>query len=127
QRHVVERAIRRRRGAAEGPRALVGVLLAPAVVPGVEVGIGRGLLELVGQDRRAAVGAGVAVGPDRLVRARRQAAAGVADEGVLDVRAADAVVGVPAAVLRAQAGGLVDVARGQHEVHALGVARQRAA
>ena len=44
--------------------------------------------------------------------------AGVADEGVLDVGSADGTAGVPSAVLGAEAGGLVDVVRRQHEVDA---------
>src|SRR5207302_10111611 len=69
---VVLGAVGRRRRGAEGPRALVGVLGATAVVPGVEVGVGDRLLGLVGDDRRHAVGAGVAIGSGglRLTRAR---------------------------------------------------------
>src|SRR5882762_1985526 len=101
--HVGERAVGDMVGRAEGPGALVGVLLAPGVVPGVEVGVGRRLLQLVGDDRRHAVGAGVAVRRGGLLLARARAAVGVANEGVLDVLAADRRVRVPAAVLGAEA------------------------
>src|SRR6185312_8906947 len=116
ERDVVERAVRRLRGGAEGPGALVGVLLAAAIVPGVQIGIADRLFALVRDDRRHPVGARVAVRARGLLRARRGTAIGVADERILDVGARDGAVVVPAAVLRAEAARRVDVGRGQDEV-----------
>src|SRR5207244_549632 len=82
---------------AERPRAFVGVLLAAAVVPRVQVGIGRGFLKLMRDDARHAVGARIAVGTRRLCFARAGAAIGVADERILDVGPRDRSVRVPAA------------------------------
>src|SRR5689334_25251943 len=68
QPHVRDAAARRGVRRAEGPRALVGVLVATIVVPGVEVGVGHGLLQLVGDDGRRSVRAHAPVGRLRSVR-----------------------------------------------------------
>src|SRR5512135_163679 len=50
--HVVFRPIRKGVFGPEGPRALVGILVAAGVVPGIEVGIGHRFLEFVRDDAR---------------------------------------------------------------------------
>src|ERR1700755_2352520 len=72
---------------AERPRALVGVLRARAVEPGVEVGVCVGLFELVRQHGDGAVDARVAVRAVGLRGAGREAAVRVADERVAYARA----------------------------------------
>src|SRR5437763_7530618 len=47
ERHVVHAAVRGRAGRAPDPGALVGVLVAAAVEPGIAARIGRRLLDLV--------------------------------------------------------------------------------
>src|ERR1043166_9936902 len=67
---------------AESPGALVGVLRAAAVGPArVRVGVGGGLFEFVGDDRKHAVNARVAVRAGGLRSTGRQTAVGVTDEG----------------------------------------------
>src|SRR4051812_35220537 len=104
---VVDRAVGGGGGGAEGPRALVGVLGALLVVPGGQVRVRGGLLPLVGDDGRHAVPAAAAVGAGVLPLAGGRATGRAADERELDVLAADGGVGVPAAVLGAEARGLV--------------------
>src|SRR6266404_6932656 len=62
---VRSRAVRRCVGRAEVPRALVGVLVARIVVPGIEVFVGVGLFSLVRQGVDLGVGRGVVVGRAR--------------------------------------------------------------
>ncbi len=85
----------------------------------VEVGVGHRLLELVRDDARHPVGAGVAVRARRLRGARAGAPVRVADERILDVDPVDRGVRVPAAVLRAEPRGGSDVRGGQHEIDAI--------
>src|SRR4029079_15084110 len=105
---------------AECPGALVGVLGAFAVVPGVEIGIGIRFLEFVSEHRNHAVYAGVSVRADGLRTTGVQTAIGVADERVLNVCAADCAIGMPSAVLSAQTG-FRNVGGGDDEVHAVRV------
>src|SRR5262245_41050548 len=99
ERHVRLRTIGLRGRRAEGPGALVGVLVTAAVIPGVEVGVARRFFQLVRDDRGHAVRAGVAVRTSGLRRARRGTAVRVANERELEVDPADRAVRVPAAVL----------------------------
>src|SRR3569833_1950552 len=124
-RQVVLRAVARGRLVAARPGALVGILCTLTVVPGVEIGIADRFLALVREDRRHAVRAGVAVRRGLLLFTRGRAAVGVADERVLDVAAVDRRVGVPAAVLRAEARRRGDVGRRQHHVERVRVGRVR--
>src|SRR4029079_3688757 len=95
ERHVVERPVWRGGRRAERPRTLVGVFVAPAIVPGVQVWVGYRFLELVRDDARHAVGAGITVRPGRLRRTSAGASIRIANERVLDVRACDGSVCVP--------------------------------
>src|SRR5215475_12685837 len=87
----------------EFPRAFVGVFLAAAVVPGIEIGIRNGLLGLVRHDRRHAIGPTVAIGTRSLCFASRWATIGISHEGILDIRPADGRSSMPSAVLCAEA------------------------
>src|SRR5260370_17939995 len=73
QRHVVLGAIARCGGGSESPGALVGVLLPSGVIPGVQVGIGRTFLQLVGDNRRHSLSSGIPVQTRSLRRARCRA------------------------------------------------------
>src|SRR5882724_5866563 len=55
-------AIWGRVGSSKGPRALIRVLVAATVVPGVQIGIGRGFLQFMRDDGRHSVRAGIAIG-----------------------------------------------------------------
>src|SRR5439155_2687659 len=110
-----------------GPGALVRILFAPPVVPGVEVRVGNCFLQFVGDDARHTVGACIAVGTCGLRFASAWTTVRIADEGILGVGPKDRTVAVPAAVLGAEAGGLVDIRRGQHEIDTFRVRWQLAA
>src|SRR5437899_2803648 len=116
ERDVVLAAVRRRRLGAEGPGAFVGILCAAIVVPGVEVGIADRLFALMRDDRRHAVGAGVAVGAGALRCAGRKAASGIADERVTYLALRRAAAGMPAAILRAKSARRSHLRRREDEV-----------
>src|SRR5437762_1513519 len=102
--HVRLGAIRSVISSAKSPGALVGVLIAAIVVPGVQIRIGDRFLQLVRDDGSHAIRSGVAVRSSGLLLARARAAVRISDECVLDVRARNGAVSVPAAILRAESG-----------------------
>src|SRR6266478_748565 len=108
-------------GGSELPGALVSVLRAAAVVPGVEIGIRNSLLRLVRHDGRHAVRTAVAIRTRGLNLARRRTPVWIPHESVLDVRPANGRPTMPTAVLGAEAGGFVNVRRGQNEIESIRV------
>src|SRR5579859_6339502 len=94
-------------GGAEVEVALVAVFIAAAIEPGIEVGIGNGFFLFVRQNVdesiRATHAGSRAVGAGCLNGAGGLAAVGVADKGPLDVLAAESLMSVEAAELRAEA------------------------
>src|SRR5581483_3971504 len=125
--NVVLRPVRSGVLGPEGPCALVGILFAAAVVPGVEVGVSGGFLELVRDDAGRAISSGRAIGAVALRFACRRATGRISDERVLDVAAGNCAIRVPAAVLGAEAAGLVNIGRGQHEIDPVSVLGKSAA
>src|SRR5581483_7148166 len=67
-------------GGSEFPRALVGIFIATAVIPRVEIGIRNSLLTLVRHDGRHAIRAAVTVRADSLGFARVRTTIRVADK-----------------------------------------------
>src|SRR4051794_18652683 len=104
---------------AEGPRALVGILVASGVEPRVQFGIRVRLFHLVSYHRNHAIHTGISVRADRLRRTRAQATVGVADERVLDALRAEGQISMPTAVLRAETAARRNVRRGQNEINAV--------
>jgi len=77
-------------------------------------------------DAGHAVGTRVAVGTGCLVLTGAGAAIRIAHEGILDIRAVDAPVGMPAAILGTETGGFIHVGGRQHEIDAIRIRRQGA-
>lgn len=115
-RHIVQRAIRRRARRTEIPSALVGVFSTTRVIPGIEVRVGCGFDKFVSDNRRSAISTGVAIGARGLIGAAAQTAIGIANERVFDVLVVDRRMRVPAAVLVAKAARCGDVFRGEHQI-----------
>src|SRR5437879_2923750 len=125
--HVRRRAVAARVRRAERPGALVGVLLAPPVVPGVEVLVRRGFLGFVRQ--------GVHLGVRERIVVRRSVQGGAGGgevvimrhHGVLHVVPVPGEMPMVGAVLRTEATAEVDARVAEDGIERVAVERQLAA
>src|ERR1051326_1590329 len=122
------RAIRGRLRGTEFEVALVRILVAAGIKPGIQVGISDGFFGLMGDDVghsvRAAHASRRAVRAGGLDFAAALALINVADKGVLNIGAADGGMRVETTVGAAETRAFFDVRRGQHKVNAVGIQRQ---
>src|SRR5512146_2766835 len=124
--HIVFAAVRGSVSGSERPRALVRILIAAPVVPGIEVRIGYRLFQFVGNNRRHTIRAGIAVRPGRLCFTSGRATVRIPNEGVLDVGTGDGAMSMPSTILGAEAGTRGYVSTGKHKVDGIRILRHLA-